>query len=177
MSDPKKSHLEQLRDALNRGAIDEDTYRAAVMALGDAHGSVAPAARAKVSAETGGVSAGDDSVAVGGSVSGHVIVAREGARIVIGEQPIAMTAVDRESALGRYLSHVISRTRYLQLQGIRSGGKLVNIELEHIYINLRATGTATSRGEEFAAEETDVEPGALLRHVGGRLSEMLVNLL
>jgi ribosomal protein L29 len=70
-------------------------------------------------ATTGGVAAGAQGAAVGGNVSGHVIVADQGATIVIGDQPIAMTAVQRESALGHYLSHVISRNRYLQLQGIR----------------------------------------------------------
>ena len=85
-------------------------------------------------ATTGGVATGERGAAVGRDVGGHVIVADKGATIVIGDQPIAMTAVQRESALGRYLGHVISRNRYLQLQGIRSGGRLVNIELEHIYI-------------------------------------------
>ncbi len=46
----------------------------------------------------------------------------KGATVVIGDAPIAMTAVERESALGRYLQHLISQNRYLQLQGIRSGG-------------------------------------------------------
>lgn len=81
------------------------------------------------------------------SEQGPVIVTGDGSTIVIGEQPITMTAVQRESALGRYLSHIISRNRYLQLQGIRSGGKLVNIELEHIYITLRATRTRTVQAE------------------------------
>ena len=89
-------------------------------------------------ATTGRVVAGAQGAAVGGNVSGHAIVADQGATIVIGEQPIAMTAVQRESALGRYVSHVISRNRYLQLQGIRSGGRLVNIELKHIYITRMA---------------------------------------
>jgi hypothetical protein len=90
-----------------------------------------------------GVAAGERGAAVGGGVGGHVIVADKGATVVIGDQPIPMTAVQRESALGRYLSHVISRNRYLQLQGIRSGGRLVNIELEAIYITLKATRTRT----------------------------------
>src|SRR2546426_12062811 len=70
-------------------------------------------------ASTGGVAAGERGVAVSGDAVGNVIVTGEGARISIGEQPIRMTAVQRESAQGRYLSHVISRNRYLQLQGIR----------------------------------------------------------
>ena len=84
-------------------------------------------------ATSGGAAAGEG-VPVAGDIAGHVIPASGGSTIAIGEQPIAMTAVQRESALERYLGHVISRNRYLQLQGIRSGGRLVNIELEHIYI-------------------------------------------
>jgi formylglycine-generating enzyme required for sulfatase activity len=83
-----------------------------------------------------------------------VVVAGAGATIVIGEQPIAMTAVQRGSALGRYLSYVISHNRYLQLQGIRSGGRLVNIELEQIYVTLKATRIHTFDAEEaWLAEE------------------------
>src|ERR687896_575970 len=67
-------------------------------------------------ATSGGVAGGEGSTVVGGNVHGPVIVAGDGARISIGERPIAMTAVRRESALGRYLSHVIGRNRYLQLQ-------------------------------------------------------------
>jgi hypothetical protein len=107
-----------------------------------------------VVATAGGVAAGEDGVAVGRDVGGHVIVAGNGATIVIGEQPIAMTAVQRGSALGRYLSYVISHNRYLQLQGIRSGGRLVNIELEQIYVTLKATRVRTVDTEEaWLAEE------------------------
>jgi hypothetical protein len=65
----------------------------------------------------------------------QIIYAEQGATIVIGDAPVTMTAVDRQSALGRYLQHLISQNRYLQLQGIRSGGKLVNIELDRIYVS------------------------------------------
>ena len=40
-----------------------------------------------------------------------------------------MTVVERKSVQGRYLQYIISRNRYLQLQGILSGDKLVHIEL------------------------------------------------
>ena len=111
-------------------------------------------------ATTGGVAAGEGGAADGRDVGGHVIVAGGGSTIVIGDQPIPMTAVQRESALGRYLSHIISRNRYLQLQGIRSGGKLVNIELENIYITLKATRTRTLEAEEaWLSEERLLAPG------------------
>ena len=84
-------------------------------------------------AQDSGVAAGAEGVAVGGDINSSPIITgnenvvynfEAGTTVVIGELPVTMTAVDRESALGRYLHHVISRNRYLQLQGIRSGGSL-----------------------------------------------------
>ncbi len=91
------------------------------------------------------VSANQDSVAVGQNVGGHVIVAQGNVTVVDGgELPVDTSAVaDQDSALARYLRHVISRNRYLRLQGIRSGGKLVSVELEQLYITLRATRQRT----------------------------------
>ena len=107
-----------------------------------------------------GVAAGAEGVAVGGNVEGPVIVAGNGSTIVIGDAPIAMTAVQRDSKLGQYLSHVISRNRYLQLQGIRSGGRLVNIELEHIYITLKATRTRSVASDgAWLEREQHLAPG------------------
>jgi energy-coupling factor transporter ATP-binding protein EcfA2 len=111
-------------------------------------------------ATSGGTAAGEGGAAIGGNVDGPVVVAGAGATVVIGDQPIPMTAVQRESALGRYLGHVIARNRYLQLQGIRSGGRLVNIELEQIYITLKATHTRTLEAEDaWLAEERRLAPG------------------
>ena len=113
--------------------------------------------------QRGGAAAGRGGAAISGNVGGNVTVVNvvgEKPTIVLGDQPILMTAVQRESALGRYLSHIISRNRYLQLQGIRSGGKLVNIELEHIYITLKATRTRTLDAEEvWLSEERLLAPG------------------
>jgi formylglycine-generating enzyme required for sulfatase activity/energy-coupling factor transporter ATP-binding protein EcfA2 len=67
---------------------------------------------------------------------------------------------DKESALACYLRHVISRNRYLRLQGIRSGGRLVHIELEQIYVTLRATRQRTIEAEEAWLEaEARLAPG------------------
>jgi energy-coupling factor transporter ATP-binding protein EcfA2 len=84
-----------------------------------------------------------------------VVYAEQGATVVIGDAPVDMPAVDRLSALGRYLQHLISQNRYLQLQGIRSGGKLVNIELDRIYVTLRATRRAEL---DWLAEELALAP-------------------
>jgi len=135
-------------------------------------------------AQAGGVAAGEEAIAAGGDIRDNTITKGDrnvtgdknivynietGATVVIGELPITMTAVDRESALGRYLHHVISRNRYLQLQGIRSGGKLVQIELDHIYIRLRATQQRLVETEaRWLAEEAMLAPGeAYRRHAGG----------
>ncbi|MCX6030886.1 MAG: SUMF1/EgtB/PvdO family nonheme iron enzyme [Chloroflexi bacterium] len=125
------------------------------------------AATARRSAAIGGsagqVITGDENIAAGGSV----IIAEAGATVVIGEAPVTMTAVDRRTALGRYLQHVISRNRYLQLQGIRSGGRLVHIELDRIYIRLRATRQRLVAAEEqWLATEAALAPGEMgrLRH-------------
>jgi formylglycine-generating enzyme required for sulfatase activity/energy-coupling factor transporter ATP-binding protein EcfA2 len=124
------------------------------------------------------VAAGAGGVAVGGDASGPIIVAQEGATVVVGEAPVAVTAVDRESALGHYLRHVISRNRYLQLQGIRSGGRLVHIELEQIYVTLRATRQREARAvpdgvapdqvgyeEAWLEAEARLAPGEARAHV------------
>ncbi len=126
--------------------------------------SQAAGQRGVAAGQVGGpVTTGDGSVSAGG----HVIFAEKGATVVIGEAPVAMTAVDRESALGRYLQHVIGRNRYLQLQGIRSGGRLVHIELDQIYVTLRATRQRLVQAEEdWLAAEAALAPGEM-----GRLRE------
>ena len=83
--------------------------------------------------QQGNINTGVDLSAAAGA---QVVYAEQGATIVIGEAQVVMTAVARQSALGRYLQTLISQNRYLQLQGIRSGGRLVNIELDRIYDRL-----------------------------------------
>jgi hypothetical protein len=117
-----------------------------------------------VIARDGSVAAAEGAVGVGRDVGGHLVIAEKGATVVIGEAPVAMTAVDRESALGRYLHHVISRNRYLQLQGIRSGGRLVHIELDRIYVTLRATRQRVVQAEEsWLAQQAALAPGEIHR--------------
>ena len=138
--------------------------------------------------QSGGVEVTSEHVAIGGDVvgrdkvesttitntgvGGHVIINENGTIIIEspGELPVPMTAVKRESALGRYLQHVISRNRYLQLQGIRSGGKLVSIELDQIYVTLRATRERTvSTEDEWLQAEAALAPGEIQRTHAGRL--------
>ena len=42
-----------------------------------------------------------------------VIVTQDGTKVYVGEQPIEITAVERQTALGHYLENVIARNRYL----------------------------------------------------------------
>jgi formylglycine-generating enzyme required for sulfatase activity/energy-coupling factor transporter ATP-binding protein EcfA2 len=136
----------------------------------------------------GATAIGQDGIGVGRDFSGNllkgdrnivnstVIVARDGAQIVIGEQPVEMQAKLRETALGRYLEHIIAHNRYLQLQGIRSGGKLVNIELEQIYITLRTTQQRTIQAEEeWLRHEAEFAPGEMRKGMGERMTTETVN--
>jgi len=173
MSQDPLKRLEQLRRALELGAIDQDTFDAAVAAISaqlSGSGAIAQGQGATAAAAQAAVVAGDS---LGDIVTGTQLTAAEGAQIVyaergatvvIGDAPVKMTAVDRESALGRYLQHVISQNRYLQLQGIRSGGKLVNIELDRIYVTLRATRQRAQREDvEWLAGERCLAPGEAQR--------------
>lgn len=108
---------------------------------------------------------------------GTVIFAEQGATVVVGEAPIAMSAVERASNLGRYLHHVISQNRYLQLQGIRSGGKLVHIELDHIYIRLRTAQERHLADEAvWLQQEATLAPGELQRGQGCEATPTVITL-
>ncbi len=169
MNEEQVSRIDQLKRAFSAGVIDRDTYDAAVVGMSarlDGSGAVAQGPGSMAVGEKGvalgGVSHGD--VNTGHQLSaeqgGQIIYAETGATIVIGEVPVPMTAVDRHSTLGRYLQHLISQNRYLQLQGIRSGGKLVNIELDRIYVTLRTSSQRAQRAKvDWLANETALAPG------------------
>lgn len=74
--------------------------------------------------------------------------------------------LDPTTALGQYLSHVIEANRRLQLQGIRSAGQLVSIELEQVYITLTATTRQrVTTEEEWLAEAAKLAPGESHRRI------------
>lgn len=119
----------------------------------------------------GAVAAGQDATIIQNST---IVYAAEGARVVIGEQPVEMKAELRNKALGRYLEHIIAHNRYLQLQGIRSGGKLVNIELEQIYITLRTSQKRTVQADEdWLKYERENAPGEMQKRMGQATTEMI----
>lgn len=110
------------------------------------------------------IQASDHAIAAGRDIIDSIVytgpVTITETRILIGDQPVEMSEDLRQTALGRYLEHIVAHNRYLPLQGIRSGGKLVNIELEQIYIHLRTTQQRTSRAEQdWLEEEAALAPG------------------
>jgi hypothetical protein len=169
MTEQQPSRLEQLERALAAGNITQDTFDDIVA------GMSAQVAGSRAVAQGEGASAvGEGGVRIAGGSRGNIntgreitasenaqiVYAEQGATVVIGDPPIEMTEVDRESVLGRYLQHLIAQNRYLQLQGIRSGGKLVNIELDRIYVTLRATRQPAQRTRvEWLQEEQAFAPG------------------
>jgi formylglycine-generating enzyme required for sulfatase activity len=58
-------------------------------------------------------------------------------------------------ALAHYLNYVIEVNRRLRLQGIRAAGRLVSLELEHIYITLMTTIRRTSTDEDAWIDDAD----------------------
>jgi formylglycine-generating enzyme required for sulfatase activity/energy-coupling factor transporter ATP-binding protein EcfA2 len=86
-----------------------------------------------------------------------VVVVQAGGKVVVGEEQVAMPAIKRDSMLGRYLEYVIAQNRYLELQGIRSGGWLVSVELERIFITLRTTGA--HEADDWLAQQSALAPG------------------
>ena len=70
-------------------------------------------------------------------------------------------SLDPDTALGRYLQHVIESNRRLQLQGIRSAGELVNIELEKIYITLSTITEKSAVAEaQWPTQKDGLSPSA-----------------
>jgi formylglycine-generating enzyme required for sulfatase activity/energy-coupling factor transporter ATP-binding protein EcfA2 len=188
MSDTRK-RLHQLKAALDAGLIDQDTFDAAVGAVTARAAGDDAIAQGQDSLAVGaqGVGVGRDSYGnvntgreVRAAEGARVVYAEQGATVVIGDAPVTMTAVDRQSRLGRYLQHLISQNRYLQLQGIRSGGKQVNIELDRIYVTLRTTGQQARRTElDWLEDETALAPGERHRRkcqaMSGETTHITVN--
>jgi formylglycine-generating enzyme required for sulfatase activity len=72
--------------------------------------------------------------------------------IYFGEPPTKQRPVDPRHALHAYLTHVIDGTQYLRLQGIRSAGDLVSVDLEEVYITLDAVQKRAVEPAELESE-------------------------
>jgi len=153
MDAQQQKRLDQLKAAWENGVIDEDTYRSAVAAIG--------AGERGVAAQTisGQALTGDD----GRQVQTTTYV-EHADTVYLTEQPVTLTAFERTSAEGRYLLHVINGCRYLHLQGIRAGGKLIDVELDRVYVRLH-TAPVRGQGDEgtWLAAEAAVAPGERMR--------------
>lgn len=173
MNEEHARRIAKLRQAYEAGILDEDTYQSSLAAL------AAQNSPPTANAENRGIAVAK-SVKDSNLISGddnRIIFVESGAKVVFGEEPVDMSPEMRNTALGRYLHHLISHNRYLQLQGIRSGGKLVHIELDRIYIRLRATQQRVVEAEErWLAEEATLAPGELHR-LHGRSSEGLPRMM
>ena len=159
----REERIAKLQKAYESGILDKETYEIALSAFAPQTDQTSLTKSETIAQGEGATALAEKSIRaenIGGhAVSGNLVIAESGATIVLPDEKIPMK-VDTESALGRYLTHVIARNRYLELQGIRSGGKLVNIELEKIYITLRATQKRTITAEEtWLKYERDLAPG------------------
>jgi len=78
--------------------------------------------------------------------------------------PPEAATLDEDTALDHYLRHVAEANRRLRLQGIRSAGRLVSIDLEEVYVTLTATERRTVATEEAWVEEmAGLAPGEVKR--------------
>jgi len=104
MSDERAKRLAQLRAAFESGILDEDTYRAAVAALGVQAGVKAEVEGAGAVAQGGSVAAGAGGVAVGGDIYGNVY--------------LGPPTRDPAEALRIYRRVLVSAYRHLPLRGV-----------------------------------------------------------
>ena len=74
MSDDRARRLAKLEQAFRNGAIDQDTFQAAVAALDREIGMTAHVNGAGAVAQGGGIAAGAGGVAVGGNVTGNIYI-------------------------------------------------------------------------------------------------------
>ena len=109
------AQLALLRSLRDKSRLTEDEYRAELAALG-----VSPDAAAGTATQIGRQI----------NVAGNYYAG--------GPSPASSPTLDADTALSRYLRHIIEANRRLQLQGIRSTADagLVSIELEEIILHL-----------------------------------------
>ena len=173
MDEQHARRIAQLQKAYEAGILDEDTYRDALAGIRGVVSHTATADKGVV-AQDESIALDDRALHVGENVQGHavtgdnVVIVEEGGTYIVRQEAEPKEVVDRETAPGRYLEYVIARNRYLQLQGIRSGGRLVHIELEQIYITLRASQQRQVSDEErWLAQEAAAAPGERKRQRDG----------
>ncbi len=175
---PKPNHeaqLAQLKELYRKGLLSKENFQAAITGMGMDPAQVFSQMQQQVGHQTnigemrGGIAQPDsefrgDVQQAGRDINQILIDAR---RFETAAEPDAIRKpdlIDEDKALAGYLRHVIESNRRLQLQGIRSAGQLVSIELEQVYVTLTATERRTVTEEESWVEETvQLAPGEAKR--------------
>jgi formylglycine-generating enzyme required for sulfatase activity len=130
-----QAQLAQLQQLYEQGVLSEENYRAALVGLGVDPATVFDQREQRV---------GQQIIVTGDYYAGEP----------------GPPAPDAETAAARYLRHCVGANRRLQLQGIRSAGRLVSIDLEDVYVTLTATERRTVTAEETWVEEmAQLAPG------------------
>ena len=107
----------------------------------------------------------DGDIVNGDKVDGDKVGRDKIVNTYISPSSITPPALDDATALSHYLNHIIESNRRLPLQGIRSAGGLVSVELEQIYVTLTATvRKAVAAEESMLAEMAWLAPGEAKRH-------------
>ncbi len=139
------AQIAQLQDLYQKGLLLEANFRAALTGLGVDPATVFDQREQQVSQQTN---------VAGDYYNQH--------NYYSGGAPVASLPADE--ALTRYLSYAVDTNRRLRLQGIRSAGQLVSIDLEEIYVTLTATQRRTVDVEEaWIAEMSHLAPGEAKR--------------
>jgi formylglycine-generating enzyme required for sulfatase activity len=130
VSDDHARRLANLREAFHSGALDEDTYQAAVAALAERTERRAEVKGPGVIAQRGGVAAGPNGVAVGGDIHGNVYV---------GPHP-----QNPAEALVVYRRVLVAGCRQMPLRGVDigasdPGGARKQLDLDQVYVALDTT--------------------------------------
>ncbi|MFZ5916056.1 MAG: formylglycine-generating enzyme family protein [Chloroflexota bacterium] len=145
MTDDRAKRLAQLRQAFERGILDEDTYRAAVAGLEAEAGAAATQTGAGGLAQDGSVAAGAEGVAVGRDVRGDVLA--PGARKEVHHH--APQGADLTPLRQAYLHRVFETAAHLSLAGVdpkaASGEAEARLNLGAVYTALL---TLTAEGHE-----------------------------
>lgn len=139
--DDLSAQLKQFQELYDKGLLSEANFRAALRGLGISPDQIQRYVERQI------------------IVQGNFFDQRKTA-----EPPVSSPTLDADTALARYLQHVIGSNHLLQLQGIRSSTGLVSIELEEIYITLTATERRTVADEQqWLDEMRHVAPGEAKR--------------
>ncbi len=146
-----EAQLALLKRPYQQGNLSEKAYRQALADLGLDPEAVLerleaepPAQAAKDQAPPSAPAAGIYHIRI---EHGQGVAIGDGSRVESRESQVA-AVLDDETALTHYLRHVVEANRHLQLQGIRSAGQLVSIDLEEIYVTLTATERRTVAEEQ-----------------------------